>query len=95
MPLLGALTERECPRCGSDVELPLGELCSQCRAAIERRARKYSRLIAGVTTLMLAAYIYVRLPQDRTARLVGVIAVVAWYVLTGLIVKRTMREIRW
>ena len=93
-PLLGVLTEKECPRCGCEVELPLGELCLECRAKIEQRARKFSRLISGVTTLILAVYIYVRMPQDRTARLVGVIAVVVWFVLTGLIARRTMREYR-
>jgi hypothetical protein len=92
-PLAGLLVEHECPRCGSEVELPLGELCAACWADIERRAVKVSRWVAITTTLGLAVYVYLRMPQDPTARLVGLSAVVAWYIITGLVTKRIMREV--
>jgi hypothetical protein len=74
------------------VELPLGSLCRQCRAEIEQRARRVSRIVAITSTLGLAAYLYLRMPDDPTARLVGLSSIIAWYVITGLVTKRIMRE---
>ncbi len=74
------------------MELPLGAICPGCSKEIERRARKISHLVAGVTTLVLAVYVLLRMPADPTARLVGGIGVAAWYVLTGIVVRRTLRE---
>ena len=91
-PLLGALVEHECPRCGREVELPLGELCSECRSGIERRARLISRWVALTTTVILIVYLYLRMPNDLTARWVGVSAAIAWYVIVGLVTKRILRE---
>ena len=92
-PLLGALLEHECPRCGREVELPLGEICHECRAAIEGRAGKISRLAAVTTALVLAVYVYARFPDDPTSRLVGLSSVIAWYVIIALVVKRVLREV--
>ena len=91
-PLLGTVLEHECPRCRTAVELPLGELCQDCRAAIQMRARKISRYVALGTTLPFAAYVYLRLPDDSTLRLVGLSSVVAWYIITGLVTKRILLE---
>ncbi len=52
-----------------------------------------ARLVAGVTTVGMALYVYARVPDDRTARLTGIMAVVIWYVLTNLVVKRALREL--
>ncbi len=92
-PLSGILVEHECPRCGAEVELPLGELCSECWQGIELRAKKISRIVAITSTLGWAAYVYVRMPDNSTARLVGLSSVVAWYIITGLVTKRIMREV--
>ncbi len=89
-PLYGVLTEHECPRCRQPVELPLGEICGACRTSIERRAGRIGRLVALISTVGLA--IYVLLPEERTARLVGAMSIGIWYLLTYLVVKRILRE---
>jgi hypothetical protein len=91
-PLSGALIEHECPRCGREVELPLGDICRQCWADIERRSGKISRIVAVTTTAGLAVYVYLRMPDYPTAKIVGLTAIVAWYIITGLVTKRIMRE---
>ncbi len=70
----------------------MGEICAECRGEIERRARKISRVVAGTTTFLLAIYIYIRMPDDSTTRLVGITCTVAWYMLTGLVTRRILRE---
>lgn len=92
-PFFGVLLEHECPRCHREVELPLGELCVQCRRAIERRARRLARLIAAVTTLGIAVYVLVQVPPERTARLVGAMGIGIWYLLTNLVMRRVLREL--
>ncbi len=91
-PLSGALIEHECPRCHQPVQLPLGELCAECRRDIERRAGRLGRLIAAVSTILIAIYVVVRMPADPTARLVGAMSIVVWYLLTFLVAKRVLRE---
>ena len=91
-PLLGTAIEHECPRCHKEVELPLGELCPDCRAGIKMRARKISRYVALGTTVPYAVYVYFRLPEDPTLRMVGLSTVVAWYIITGLVTKRILVE---
>ena len=90
--LLGTALEHQCPRCQREVELPLGELCSDCKANIEQRARVLSRYVAIGTTLPFAVYVYLRLPDDAALRLAGVGSVAAWYVITGLVTKRIASE---
>ncbi len=91
-PLYGVLVEHECPRCAREVELPLGALCPACVKDVERRARKIGHVVAAVTTVMLGVYVLLRVPEDPTARLVAALGVAAWYVLTGIVVRRTVRE---
>ncbi len=91
--LTGILVEHECPRCGREVELPLGALCAECWRNIERRAGKVSRWVAISTTLALAVYVYVRMPDYPMARMVGLSAIVAWYIITSIVTKRVMREL--
>ncbi len=91
--LLGVAMEHECPRCHAEVELPLGDLCENCTAAIEMRCRTVSRYLAIGTTIPYAAYVYFRLPEDPMLRLVGVSTVLAWYIITGRVAKRIMQEI--
>lgn len=64
---------------------------------VERRASRVARWVAFGTTLVVGAYVAVRLravpPASRaTGRLVSGFAVVAWYVLTFRIVKRVALE---
>ncbi len=92
-PSFGVFVEHECPRCHREVELPLGEICRDCGNAIERRVGRISRWVAGVSTLAMALYVWLRMPPDATARTVGVMGIVAWYVLTFLVAKRVIREL--
>ena len=91
-PLLGTAIGHECPRCHKEVDLKLGEICADCQEAIKLRARKISRYVALGTTLPFAAYVYFRLPDDSTLRMVGLSSVVAWYIITGLVTKRILME---
>ncbi len=90
--MFGVLVEHECPRCHEEVELPLGALCARCRREIDRRAARLARLIAAATTLGVAVYVLLRVPPDRTARLVGAMGIAVWYVLTNLVMRRVLRE---
>ncbi len=65
-----------------------------CRQTIERRARRYARLFAMVSTAALGVYVLLRVPQEPTARMVSGVAVAAWYLLTYLIARRVLREYR-
>jgi hypothetical protein len=91
-PLLGTALGHECPRCHKEVDLPLGDFCQDCKETITLRARKISRYVALGTTLPFGAYVYLRLPDDSTLRLVGLSSVVAWYIITGLVTKRILLE---
>ena len=91
-PLLGTAIGHECPRCHAEIELPLGDICHECKESIKQRARKISRLVAIGTTIPFAAYVYFRLPDDQTLRLVGISTVVAWYIIVGLVTKRVLME---
>jgi hypothetical protein len=93
MPLSGFMVEHECPRCDREVELPFGAICTDCWREIERRARKASRTVALTTTLGLAVYVYIRMPDDPTARMVGLSSVIAWYMITAIVTRRVVREI--
>jgi hypothetical protein len=75
------------------VELPLGAICRECRREIERRSGRIGRWVAAAATLGMAAYVLLRLPPVGTGRLVGVIGVAAWYVLTYVVAKRVAREL--
>lgn len=91
-PFFGVLTERQCPRCGRPVELPIGQRCSECRREIERKAGRIARMIASSTSVVVAVYVVIRTVGYPNARLVGVVGVIVWYTLVHLIAKRTLRE---
>jgi hypothetical protein len=91
-PSFGAVRERECPRCHREVDLPLGELCAACRGEIERRAARVARWVSLGTTLLFGLYAMAVLPIDRTARMVGAAATVAWFVIVRRVVQRVARE---
>lgn len=90
-PSFGGLRERECPRCHAEVTLPLGAICGECRRDVTRRAARVARWVSLVTTLGFGAYVMLRMPQEQTARLVGGMAVVMWYVVSRLITLRIAR----
>jgi hypothetical protein len=92
-PLVAGLVEHECPRCHRPVELPFGILCPACRAGIERRASRLAAWAAGLSTLALAVYALMRMPDDPRARLMTGLAVAVWYVLVRQVVARAAREL--
>jgi hypothetical protein len=49
--------------------------------------------MAGISSLAVAGYTLLRMPDNDQARLVGVVGVILWYVLTNLVVQRTMRQL--
>ena len=73
--------------------MPLGAICASCRQEIDRKARHLARLTAGVTTAILAVYLFLRLPDIPNARIVGVVTVITWYVIVRRIVRRVLREV--
>jgi hypothetical protein len=86
------LLEHECPRCHRAVELPLGVLCRSCTEEIERRAARWGDRVALATTMVLAGYLYFfRATPNPTARLVSGMAVVIWFMLSNVVVRRAVR----
>ena len=82
-----------CAKCGEMVPgLAVGGICSECWRGVVRRAARIARWVAMGTTLPLAVYMTMTLPAQRTARLVGLVSVLAWYVLTSLIARRVAME---
>lgn len=72
--------------------LAVGGICSVCWEAVVRRATRISRWVAMGTTLPLAVYMTVTLPAERTARLMGLVFVLIWFLLSALIAKRVALE---
>ena len=91
-PLVAGLVEHECPRCHRPVELPLGQLCKTCLTYIDRRARKAARLVATLSTLAVGLYIFIPVPTDERARIVGMVGVLIWYALSNIVVRRVMSQ---
>jgi hypothetical protein len=72
--------------------LAVGGICSECWETVARRAARISRWVAMGTTLPLAVYMTLTLPAERTARLMGLVVVLIWYLLSSLIAKRVALE---
>lgn len=87
-----------CARCGqATAGLTPGDLCAACVRDVTRRASRLGRLVAIVTTLMVVGYLMLTLrsvptASQATARTVGAVAAVAWYVLTFRIAQRIAFE---
>ena len=87
-----------CARCGEQTAgIAPGDLCAKCLRDVTRKASRIGRLVAGVTTLLLAGYLTLTLrtvppASQGTARTVGAVVAVAWYLLTFRIVQRIVFE---
>jgi hypothetical protein len=92
MPSFGALRERHCPRCGREVDLPLGALCDECRARIARRARGIARRVSLASVALFGVWAWWRVPPDPNARLVAGLAALAIWLIIRTITFRTVRE---
>jgi hypothetical protein len=87
-----------CARCGELTPgIGIGDLCPRCTKDVAKKASRIGRVAAVVTTLLVAGYVILRLRAvtpawQATARTVGAVAVVVWYLLTYRIVKRVALE---
>ena len=92
-PFASGLVEHECPRCHREVELPLGQLCRQCRAEIDRKAARAGYLVALISTAAVAVYVLRQLvPGDTLGRNVSIAGIVVWFILSNMVVRRIVRE---
>jgi hypothetical protein len=82
MQSLGGLPEVPCARCGRRVRgLRWGDLCPDCLAERRRRASRLASRISLAATVLMAAYVAIRVPGAPMARLYGGIAVLATYII--------------
>ncbi len=87
------LPEVPCAKCGRRLAgLPWGELCPECRTEREARASRLGRRISLAATVLMAAYVALRVPADPTARLYAGIAALATYIIVRRIVTRVAME---
>ena len=92
MPSYGVLRERHCPRCGREVDLPLGALCDACRAEVARRARRIARRASLAAVGLFGVWALWNVPPDPHARLVAGVAALLIWLLVRTIAFRTARE---
>src|SRR3989442_1230254 len=84
-------------RISASTRIAPGGLCAAGTRDVSRKASRIGRLVAIVTTLLLAGYLTLTLrsvapASQTTARTVGAVAAVAWYLLTFRIVQRIAFE---
>ena len=58
-----------------------GELCPECRAEKHARASRLASRISLAATVLMAAYVAIRVPAAPMARLYSAIAVLATYII--------------
>jgi hypothetical protein len=93
VPLLSGLPEVPCVRCGRRIRgLGWGELCPECRAERQGRARRLAARISLAATVLMAAYVALRMSGVPMARLYGAIAVLATYIIVRRIVTQVAME---
>ncbi len=69
-----------------------GQLCKTCLTNIDRRARKAARIVATLSTLAVGLYIFLPGPIDERARIIGMVGVLIWYILSNVVVRRVMSQ---
>lgn len=93
MPSLSGLPEVPCVRCERRIRgLGWGELCPDCMAERKGRARKLASRISLAATVLMAAYVAIRVSAAPMARLYGGIAVLATYIIVRRIVTQVAME---
>jgi hypothetical protein len=93
VPLLSGLPEVPCVRCQRRVRgLGWGELCPDCLGERKARARRLAGRISLAATVLMAAYVALRVPADPMARLYGAIAVLATYIIVRRIATQVAME---
>jgi hypothetical protein len=93
MRLLDGLPEVPGARCGRRVRgLGWGELCPDCVAERKTRARRLAGRISLVATVLMAAYVGLRMSGAPMARWYGAIAVLATYIIVRRIATQVAME---
>ena len=69
-----------------------GELCPDCLAERKGRARRLASRISLAATVLMAAYVALRMPGAPMARLYGAIAVLATYIIIRRIATQVAME---
>jgi hypothetical protein len=93
VPLLSGLPEVPCVKCGLRIRgLGWGELCPDCLAERRRRASRLASRISLAATVLMAAYVAIRVSGAPMARLYGAIAVLATYIIVRRIATQVAME---
>ena len=89
----GGRPEVPCARCDRrEAGLPWGEICSDCRRELSRRASRIANRISLAATALMGAYVAFQMPPEPMARLYGAIAVVATYIIVRRLAGRVAME---
>jgi hypothetical protein len=87
------LPEVPCAKCGRRLPgMPWGDLCPTCKAEREGRASRLARRISLAATVLMAAYVALRMPAEPIARVYAAIAVLATYILVRRIATKVAME---
>ena len=93
MQLRSGLPEVPCVKCGRRTRgLGWGELCPDCLAERRRRASRLANRISLAATVLMAAYVAIRVTAAPMARLYGGIAVLATYIIVRRIATQVAME---
>jgi hypothetical protein len=93
VPLPSGLPEVPCVKCGRRIRgLGWGELCPDCLAERRRRASRLANRISLAATVLMAAYVAIRVTAAPMARLYGGIAVLATYIIVRRIATQVAME---
>ena len=93
MPLPSGLPEVPCVKCGRRIRgLGWGELCPDCLGERKQRANRLANRISLAATVLMAAYVAIRMTATPMARLYGGIAVLATYIIVRRIVTQVAME---
>ena len=93
MQLRSGLPEVPCAKCERRVcGLGWGELCPDCLRERRRRASRLANRISLAATVLMAAYVAIRVTAAPMARLYGGIAVLATYIIVRRIATQVAME---
>ena len=94
MPSPDGFLEVPCARCGrKGSKIQWGDVCPVCREEKRRKASRIGRMAAVPSTLAVGLWVLLRVPEDvPLARIYGMVAVVATYILVRRIVSRVAQD---
>jgi hypothetical protein len=72
----------------------VGDICVFCRDEVRQRANRIARRGALLATLLMAIYVWIRVPRaSPLPQIYGVIAVAATYIIMYRIISRVAYEV--